>query len=260
MSRSVGSSPSGRAADGALLAVRDALSVTASRPCRSPAPSSGTVNHAARRALTEDVDADADRRCLVDGEHYPPVTWWAIDGRARAGPRCGARAARRRDREGAARRAARPRRAAPRRRVRRRRRAGDGARRVCARRWCSTCPTSRCSATASGWSSPLWRSRAASRTSVRTSGWTRRSRTLPRRGPHDGGDRDGQADGQDGDRGGGRTHGRPAAGLDPVVVAMGRGGPSEPQVVEAGTVSLEHLLDLVRDRAITPRPTTSRTP
>jgi cyclic 2,3-diphosphoglycerate synthetase len=37
-----------------------------------------------------------------------------------------------------------------------------------------------------------------------------------------------------------------AAGLDPVVVAMGRGGPAEPQVAPAGTVGLERLLDLVR--------------
>jgi cyclic 2,3-diphosphoglycerate synthetase len=35
-------------------------------------------------------------------------------------------------------------------------------------------------------------------------------------------------------------------GLRPVVVAMGRGGPPEPQVAEPGSVSLEHLLDLVR--------------
>jgi cyclic 2,3-diphosphoglycerate synthetase len=37
-----------------------------------------------------------------------------------------------------------------------------------------------------------------------------------------------------------------SAGLDPVVVAMGRGGPPEPQVAEAGTVGLDHLLELVR--------------
>jgi cyclic 2,3-diphosphoglycerate synthetase len=36
------------------------------------------------------------------------------------------------------------------------------------------------------------------------------------------------------------------AGLDPVVVAMGRGGPPEPQVAEAGSVSLERLLELAR--------------
>jgi cyclic 2,3-diphosphoglycerate synthetase len=36
------------------------------------------------------------------------------------------------------------------------------------------------------------------------------------------------------------------AGLAPVVVAMGRGGPPEPQVAEAGSVSLEGLLDLAR--------------
>jgi cyclic 2,3-diphosphoglycerate synthetase len=36
------------------------------------------------------------------------------------------------------------------------------------------------------------------------------------------------------------------AGLDPMVVAMGRGGPPEPQVVEAGTVGLDHLLELAR--------------
>ncbi len=37
-----------------------------------------------------------------------------------------------------------------------------------------------------------------------------------------------------------------AAGLDPVVVAMGRGGPPEPQVAEAGSVTLEMLVDLAR--------------
>lgn len=36
------------------------------------------------------------------------------------------------------------------------------------------------------------------------------------------------------------------AGLDPVVVAMGRGGPAEPQVAEAGSVTVERLLELVR--------------
>ncbi len=35
-------------------------------------------------------------------------------------------------------------------------------------------------------------------------------------------------------------------GLSPVVVAMGRGGPSEPQVAEAGSVTLDTLLSLVR--------------
>jgi cyclic 2,3-diphosphoglycerate synthetase len=35
-------------------------------------------------------------------------------------------------------------------------------------------------------------------------------------------------------------------GLDPVIVAMGRGGPAEPQVVEAGSVDLARLLTLVR--------------
>jgi len=35
-------------------------------------------------------------------------------------------------------------------------------------------------------------------------------------------------------------------GLHPVVVAMGRGGPAEPQVAEAGSVDLTRLLDLVR--------------
>jgi cyclic 2,3-diphosphoglycerate synthetase len=34
-------------------------------------------------------------------------------------------------------------------------------------------------------------------------------------------------------------------GLDPVVVAMGRGGPAEPQVVPAGTMHLERLIELV---------------
>ncbi len=35
-------------------------------------------------------------------------------------------------------------------------------------------------------------------------------------------------------------------GRDPVVVAMGRGGPLEPQVAEAGSVTLDRLLELVR--------------
>jgi cyclic 2,3-diphosphoglycerate synthetase len=35
-------------------------------------------------------------------------------------------------------------------------------------------------------------------------------------------------------------------GLDPVVVAMGRGGPPEPQVAEAGSVDTDLLVDLVR--------------
>jgi cyclic 2,3-diphosphoglycerate synthetase len=35
-------------------------------------------------------------------------------------------------------------------------------------------------------------------------------------------------------------------GLDPVVVAMGRGGPPEPQVAEAGSIHLDRLVELVR--------------
>ena len=35
-------------------------------------------------------------------------------------------------------------------------------------------------------------------------------------------------------------------GLDPMIVAMGRGGPAEPQVAEAGSVDLARLLALVR--------------
>ncbi|HEX9122748.1 MAG TPA: 2,3-diphosphoglycerate synthetase [Actinomycetota bacterium] len=35
-------------------------------------------------------------------------------------------------------------------------------------------------------------------------------------------------------------------GLNPVLVAMGRGGPAEPQVAQAGTVDLRRLLELVR--------------
>ena len=35
-------------------------------------------------------------------------------------------------------------------------------------------------------------------------------------------------------------------GLEPVVVAMGRGGPAEPEVVEAGSVNLDRLLALAR--------------
>jgi cyclic 2,3-diphosphoglycerate synthetase len=38
-------------------------------------------------------------------------------------------------------------------------------------------------------------------------------------------------------------------GLAPVVVAMGRGGPAEPQVARAGSVTLDLLLDLVRGGA-----------
>jgi cyclic 2,3-diphosphoglycerate synthase len=38
-------------------------------------------------------------------------------------------------------------------------------------------------------------------------------------------------------------------GLEPIVVAMGRGGPPEPQVAEAGSITLEVLLGLVRDGA-----------
>src|SRR3954451_7382649 len=36
-------------------------------------------------------------------------------------------------------------------------------------------------------------------------------------------------------------------GLSPIVVAMGRGGPPEPLVAEAGSVTLDTLLGLVRD-------------
>ena len=36
-------------------------------------------------------------------------------------------------------------------------------------------------------------------------------------------------------------------GMDPVIVAMGRGGPPEPQVVEAGTIGLEQLRRLVEE-------------
>ena len=59
------------------------------------------------------------------------------------------------------------------------------------------------------------------------------------------GDRDRQADGQDGDR----RRGRPlaaAAGLNPVVVAMGRGGPAEPEVALAGIGHARRLLERVR--------------
>jgi cyclic 2,3-diphosphoglycerate synthetase len=46
--------------------------------------------------------------------------------------------------------------------------------------------------------------------------------------------------------GGGVARTAAAMGADPIVVAMGRGGPREPQVAEAGTVTLDRLLDLVR--------------
>jgi cyclic 2,3-diphosphoglycerate synthetase len=38
-----------------------------------------------------------------------------------------------------------------------------------------------------------------------------------------------------------------AHGFEPVVVAMGRGGPAEPEVAEAGSVTVEGLLELARD-------------
>ena len=55
-----------------------------------------------------------------------------------------------------------------------------------------------------------------------------------------------QAGGQDRDR---RAVARLAArrGLEPVVVAMGRGGPPEPTVAMAGSVDLDHLVRLVAD-------------
>ncbi|MGZ8565900.1 MAG: cyclic 2,3-diphosphoglycerate synthetase, partial [Actinomycetota bacterium] len=36
-------------------------------------------------------------------------------------------------------------------------------------------------------------------------------------------------------------------GREPIMVAMGRGGPAEPQIVEAGTMSLDRLLAIARD-------------
>lgn len=38
-----------------------------------------------------------------------------------------------------------------------------------------------------------------------------------------------------------------SAGLNPIVVAMGRGGPPEPQVARAGSITLERLVELVRN-------------
>jgi cyclic 2,3-diphosphoglycerate synthase len=38
-----------------------------------------------------------------------------------------------------------------------------------------------------------------------------------------------------------------ARGLEPAVVAMGRGGPPEPEVAERGSVTMDRLLELVRD-------------
>jgi cyclic 2,3-diphosphoglycerate synthetase len=38
-----------------------------------------------------------------------------------------------------------------------------------------------------------------------------------------------------------------ARGLDPIVIAMGRGGPPEPEIAEAGSVTVERLLRLVRE-------------
>ena len=76
------------------------------------------------------------------------------------------------------------------------------------------------------------RARSA-RTSVPTSGSTRRSSGPPLARAHDRRDRHRQAHREDGDLG---ELARLAArrGLEPVVVAMGRGGPPEPQVAEAG--------------------------
>ena len=47
-------------------------------------------------------------------------------------------------------------------------------------------------------------------------------------------------------------------GLEPVVVAMGRGGPPEPTLARAGTVDLDHLVRSSRPGSTRPR-TTSRT-
>ncbi len=46
--------------------------------------------------------------------------------------------------------------------------------------------------------------------------------------------------------GGEVARGAAAAGLEPVVVAMGRGGPAEPQVAPAGSVTVDGLLERVR--------------
>ncbi len=45
--------------------------------------------------------------------------------------------------------------------------------------------------------------------------------------------------------GGGLARVAARRGLDPIVVAMGRGGPAEPQIAEAGSVNLGRLLELV---------------
>ena len=84
----------------------------------------------------------------------------------------------------------------------------------------------------------------ASRTWARTFGWTRPSRAR-RAGTDARRDRDGEATGKTAIAG---EVARVAAGLglEPVVVAMGRGGPAAPQVAEAGSVTVEVLLDLVR--------------
>ena len=93
---------------------------------------------------------------LVDGEHYPPVTRWAIDDRDRdAGHDVVGAAVRRRHREDRAGVAARPRGADARRRRRSHgRRSPTAIDALDARGRARPRPTSRCSATASGWS---WR-------------------------------------------------------------------------------------------------------
>ena len=92
-----------------------------------------------------------------------------------------------------------------------------------------------------------------------TSGSTRRPRRRAPPRPDPRRDRDRQAHRQDRDqrRGGAARGARP--GLDPVVVAMGRGGPPEPQVAEAGAIDLERLVELVRAGRARARRTTSRT-
>ena len=118
----------------------------------------------------------------------------------------------------------------------------DGRARAAIDAWrprsCSTCPTSRCSATASGWRWPRWRCRGGAlrrgRFPARPAGRGARRRRCP---PSPSSAR---ASAPARPRSAARSRGWPPAAISiPIVVAMGRGGPPDPQVAEAGSVDLD---------------------
>ena len=237
-----------RSRHGALLAVGRAV------PSGARAARRGT--HRPRRRVTSSATASENLEresipshaviVLVDGEHYPPVTRWGIDiARERGHEVVGALLV------GGNEKLDPPVRARPGRAdcVAGRRshgRAGDGDRRVRARGRCWTCPTNRCWATANGWSwrpSPLARGHPVPRLRL-PAGPTDRGSAARRADARR--HRDREADRQDGDRPARSLAGRPARPGSAMIVAMGRGGPAEPQVAEAGSVDLARLLALVR--------------